>query len=420
MKKTKLLTLTLALLALSSLFGLEIVQQQDITETTGNQTMTFEKFHNPDGDLTLEDVQIIMFTTVDSGYASADNDGATPANVTVRLGAQFQLNSTDVNVLNEQFQNIWNYITATTWNDPLQPENGDGNTFDPTAPDGVSHEGEHQESTVSGSINQMLRPSYQGPGTFNFTLIKSQSNTIEGGGSNVDGQFGGTNIGGYVKLVYLYSDPNADPELPVEFSTFSLAQSGDDVSVKWVTQTESDMRGFYVLKSETENLESANKISDLIPASNTTFAHEYVCQDNAVEPNKRYWYWVEAVSLSDNSTFTQSQSILLEEETQPEEAVPEAELTTGIQDVYPNPFNPPVNISFYIDENNAESNANIEIYNVKGQKVYVRNLGKKGEGLHTISWNGNDEDGKECGSGMYFVKFNAGSHHSFQKSIKLK
>ncbi|PID28092.1 MAG: hypothetical protein CSB55_06140 [Candidatus Cloacimonadota bacterium] len=211
-----------------------------------------------------------------------------------------------------------------------------------------------------------------------------------------------------------------DQSLPTEFSTFSLTQSGDDVSVKWVTQTENDLRGFYVLKSETEDFESANKISDLIPASNTSFAHEYVCEDNAVEPNKRYWYWVEAVSLNDNSSFTQSQSILLAEETQPQEEVPEAELTAGIKDVYPNPFNPPVNISFYIDEKSTESNANIEIYNVKGQKVHARNLGKKSEGLHTISWNGNDEDGKECGSGIYFVKFNAGSHRSFKKSIKLK
>ncbi|PID27110.1 MAG: hypothetical protein CSB55_09155, partial [Candidatus Cloacimonadota bacterium] len=54
--------------------------------------------------------------------------------------------------------------------------------------------------------------------------------------------------------------------LPVEFSTFSLTQSGDDVNVKWVTQTESDLRGFYVLRSETEDLASANKISDLISA----------------------------------------------------------------------------------------------------------------------------------------------------------
>ncbi|PID27753.1 MAG: hypothetical protein CSB55_07500, partial [Candidatus Cloacimonadota bacterium] len=87
------------------------------------------------------------------------------------------------------------------------------------------------------------------------------------------------------------------------------------------------------------------------------------------------------------------------------------------------PFNPPVNISFFMDEESVEQNerAEIMIYNVKGQEVHRRDLGiKSASGMYTISWNGNDEDGKECGSGIYFVKFTAGSHRSFKKSIKLK
>ncbi|PID27352.1 MAG: hypothetical protein CSB55_09030, partial [Candidatus Cloacimonadota bacterium] len=69
---------------------------------------------------------------------------------------------------------------------------------------------------------------------------------------NADGSFGIDNISGLKR--------GDEQELPVEFSTFSLTQSGDDVNVKWITQTESDLRGFYVLRSETEDLASANKI----------------------------------------------------------------------------------------------------------------------------------------------------------------
>ncbi|PID29043.1 MAG: hypothetical protein CSB55_02950 [Candidatus Cloacimonadota bacterium] len=214
-----------------------------------------------------------------------------------------------------------------------------------------------------------------------------------------------------------------DGGLPVEFSSFNLIQSEEDILVKWVTQTENDMRGFYVLKSETEDLASASRLSDLIPASNTVSAHEYVCEDNEVEPNKRYWYWIEALSMSDNSTVTASQSVMLGEFEDPEEEVPEFALETGLAHVYPNPFNPPVNISFFMDEESVEQNerAEIMIYNVKGQEVHRRDLGiKSAPGMYTISWNGNDKDGKECGSGIYFVKFTAGKHSSFKKSIKLK
>ncbi|PID29969.1 MAG: hypothetical protein CSB55_00610 [Candidatus Cloacimonadota bacterium] len=211
--------------------------------------------------------------------------------------------------------------------------------------------------------------------------------------------------------------------LPVELSSFSLTQSGEDVLVKWVTQTESDLRGFYVIKNTVDDLESATEVSELIAATNSASSQEYVYEYTGVNPDNCYFYWIEAVSLNGVfETVTSSQSILLADETHPTEPVPEAELTVGIVDVYPNPFNPPVNISFFIDEKTVEENAEIglEIYNVKGQKVHTRDLGKQNEGLHTISWNGNDEDGKECGSGIYFVKFTAGSHHSFQKSIKLK
>ncbi|PID27622.1 MAG: hypothetical protein CSB55_08085 [Candidatus Cloacimonadota bacterium] len=214
-----------------------------------------------------------------------------------------------------------------------------------------------------------------------------------------------------------------DNSLPVEFTAFSLMQVENEVMVKWITQSENDLRGFYVLKSETDALADADKISALIPASNTVSAQEYIYADKEVAPNKRYWYWAEAISFDDNHSLTQSQSIMLGELIEPEEDIPGIEYETGITDIYPNPFNPPVNISFFIDEETAEQNSSSEItiFNLKGQEVHRRDLGiNLTPGMYTIIWNGNDKDGKECGSGIYFVKFRTGSHQSIKKSIKLK
>jgi len=74
---------------------------------------------------------------------------------------------------------------------------------------------------------------------------------------------------------------------------------------------------------------------------------------------------------------------------------------------YPNPFNPETTITFFTAE--GAENAEIVIYNLKGQKV--RNL-ECGESLSTttdrvgysITWNGKDDNNQPVGSGIYFYQ----------------
>ncbi|MBN2828724.1 MAG: M20/M25/M40 family metallo-hydrolase [Candidatus Cloacimonetes bacterium] len=84
---------------------------------------------------------------------------------------------------------------------------------------------------------------------------------------------------------------------------------------------------------------------------------------------------------------------------------------------YPNPFNPVTNIRFSISNN---ENVNLNVYNVKGQKV--RNLLDEQlvRGQHTVVWNGRDKVGKECGSGIYFIKLQSNSGSKTVKTILMK
>ncbi len=69
---------------------------------------------------------------------------------------------------------------------------------------------------------------------------------------------------------------------------------------------------------------------------------------------------------------------------------------------YPNPFNPVTTISFSLPQ---DSKVDLNVYNIRGQKV--RNLSSnefRTQGLQTIQWNGNDNNGKKVGSGIYFYK----------------
>ncbi len=85
---------------------------------------------------------------------------------------------------------------------------------------------------------------------------------------------------------------------------------------------------------------------------------------------------------------------------------------------YPNPFNPSTTIVFTIPE---ESNVEVIVYNIRGQKVkkVVKDLFEKGH--HSVIWQGNDESGESVSSGVYLYKLNVnGKTESVNKCLLLK
>ena len=85
---------------------------------------------------------------------------------------------------------------------------------------------------------------------------------------------------------------------------------------------------------------------------------------------------------------------------------------------YPNPFNPSTTIDYILPK---DSDVNISIFNIKGQKVrtLVKNSFQKGK--HSIVWNGKNDAGKSVSSGVYFYKLNVNdvSNH-VRKCILMK
>jgi hypothetical protein len=75
---------------------------------------------------------------------------------------------------------------------------------------------------------------------------------------------------------------------------------------------------------------------------------------------------------------------------------------------YPNPFNPETTISFNLTAKDAK-NAELIIYNIKGQKVKIFNTFPSGScqiGTRSVVWNGTDENDQPVSSGIYFYKLN--------------
>jgi len=84
---------------------------------------------------------------------------------------------------------------------------------------------------------------------------------------------------------------------------------------------------------------------------------------------------------------------------------------------YPNPFNPETNISFSLP---VESEVNLKIYNLKGQLVNQLVNTRLSAGVHTFTWKGKDESGKDVSSGIYFYKLIADKYSETKKMVKIK
>jgi hypothetical protein len=84
---------------------------------------------------------------------------------------------------------------------------------------------------------------------------------------------------------------------------------------------------------------------------------------------------------------------------------------------FPNPFNPETNICFSLK---ASADAELCIYNLKGQKVKTLLSGLLEKGRHTLVWNGTDDEQKSVSSGVYFYKLTSGKYTKTRKMILLK
>ncbi len=84
---------------------------------------------------------------------------------------------------------------------------------------------------------------------------------------------------------------------------------------------------------------------------------------------------------------------------------------------YPNPFNPETTIQFHMDE---AADANISIYNQKGQLVKSHNIAHAAAGMNSYVWNGQDDSGKTLSSGIYFFRLKSGAYSSSKKMILMK
>jgi hypothetical protein len=84
---------------------------------------------------------------------------------------------------------------------------------------------------------------------------------------------------------------------------------------------------------------------------------------------------------------------------------------------YPNPFNPETRIEFFLPESEQTT---LEIYNVMGQKIKTLFSGTLDAGNHSFIWQGEDNNNRSVGSGVYFYKISTPSESEVKRMLLLK
>ena len=208
----------------------------------------------------------------------------------------------------------------------------------------------------------------------------------------------------------------ADISLPVTLSLFELSENKGEVSLNW--RTESEINNLYWLiqrkedsSKDTLNIESNEADSEeyvdiarLEGQGTKSYETDYNFLDKDVSVGKQYTYRLVDVSINGRKHFHDAQSVSV--------ALPARyELFQN----YPNPFNPYTNIVYQLPVN---SDVQISVYNVLGQKVTTLVNEKQAAGYYKLIWKSKNNAGIQLSSGMYILAIQAtGSQEGIKKDF---
>jgi hypothetical protein len=247
--------------------------------------------------------------------------------------------------------------------------------------------------------------------TDNIYLLAGWS--FKGLDANPVWNIGNSHNNGYPYLNWEYPDDNAT--LPVTLSSFSaVCTASNTVSINWTTESESNVRGYHLLRNDNNQFANALRVtSSLITANNTSNANHYSYTDLETQPDTGYYYWLQSIENDGSVDFYGPLYV----KTNTEESTPELPQQTSLANAYPNPFRVNHIANFDVSVKDSET-ASLKIFNAKGQ--LVKEFSDIRPSVHNLSWNGKDMKNKSCASGIYFYQLSSQGFHSVKKLVIIK
>jgi len=225
-----------------------------------------------------------------------------------------------------------------------------------------------------------------------------------------------TDLGSITKEIMQWTLSEVDLPLPVVLSSFTATISAYGfIQLAWVTHTETNVSGFRIYRGTSEYLDEALLLDTFIPGTNTSQTQNYIYRDQESLVDGTYYYWLESADFDGTSSLYGP--VIITYNLNGSLNPPPIPVVTGINNVFPNPFNPATTIRFAMTTTGF---VRIGIYNIRGQLVRDLAHEMRTAGYHHIQWDGKDENGNPSASGIYYVRMRTANDLSVKKIVLSK
>jgi len=191
---------------------------------------------------------------------------------------------------------------------------------------------------------------------------------------------------------YIYQD--LPPVVPDDLSGEFIQ---DSIIIVWNYNTEADFSHYLLYRDTVSGFEPS--VFNFIAETDTSF---YIDAD--VSDEYIYYYRISAVDNQDNvSDYSDELEVITTDIWgQPGAILPQI---TSIKTSYPNPFNTSTTIGYYVANlGPIPAEIEINIYDITGRKVRILINEWRDIGEHSAVWDGKDDKGNECSTGVYFAR----------------
>jgi len=261
----------------------------------------------------------------------------------------------------------------------------------------------------------------------NGTLIEDTQEVIAGylrrSYQNVEGIWTHTS---YTSATPGYMDN--DQSLAVNLTSFNVLSTENSIILNWVTESEINNLGFYILRSSRKDgdyLQIASYQTDdnLKGQGNSPAKRQYKFEDIQLKRNVDYWYKLVDVDISGKETShgpLKGKILFINDHLSHIESgeIPQQFM---LHKNFPNPFNSSTSIRLDIPDNGpTDESIALSIYTILGKKVNDLYRGPLSPGSYKLHWNGKNEAGNDMASGLYILVFQSRSYFSSRKMMLLR
>jgi Secretion system C-terminal sorting domain len=186
--------------------------------------------------------------------------------------------------------------------------------------------------------------------------------------------------------------------LPVELINFSAEEINNNISIKWITATETNNTGFDLERKN--NSGNWQTIGFIEGHGTTTETHQYSFTDNDIHPGT-YQYRLKQIDY--DGSFEYSKVVEVE--------IPLPNKFSLSQN-YPNPFNPVTSMQYTIGNRQLVT---LKVYDILGREIATLVNEEKPAGEYEVEFNGTN-----LPNGIYFYQLNAGEFSETKKMVLIK